>query len=160
MGNPFSQTEGRYHYGISNVTVQIPLDWLDKLLPRTASPQSEGEFASLRVLAQNQTCSECISGNYIYVHLGNITIDLEGKNWELFITRLINTVAPYVIADSIATSVAPSSDEWFLPPSVTWNLNAAALSTFMLGLIVAAISLYTPRFYLAIKKRRRVTHTT
>lgn len=147
-GNPFAQTEGTYRYNISNITVSIPLNWFNSL--QVNSPQSG--FASFAPrLVQNVTTE----GDYIYIHLGNISIDLEGKNWELVVTRIANSIAGYAFLSNFRGLQVEINE-----PSVQWNplvINGTMLTVLGFGVILGFVLMYAPRIYLAVKNRRRVT---
>ena len=143
-GNPFAETQGTYHYNISNVTISIPPNWL-----RGSSNPSGDNFASLAPrLAQNTT----IRGDYIYVHLGNITIDLEGKNWELFITRIMNNLAPYIILSNLADRA--NSDSYYSVPTQNYIY---AFGIIALGLVggwaaIKGLEWGAPRLYRRVRR--------
>lgn len=85
IGNPFTTTEGSYRYSFSDVTVEVPLGWLDNLF----------KLANVRGL--NLTTYD----EKIIIHVGNSTTTVSGKNWEHYISRIVGPVIAFITQQGI-----------------------------------------------------------
>ncbi len=135
--NPFAQTSGEYRLSWTDVTVNIPTGNLLGSSTSAAPPTSAAALApqgNSSAAPSNST----IPNNTIYIHVGNVTAILTGQNWDLVVTRIINSIGPYLLAYAFSSHSSYSYPD--SPSALLFNIVGAVFIAVLALLALALLA--------------------
>lgn len=126
IGNPFTTTEGSYRYSFSNVTVEVPLGWVDNL------------FKLANVKGLNLTTSN----EKVIIHVGNSTTTISGKNWEHYISRIGGSIIAFIAQQGVNQITSNWADSKPVSQPTVIIEKPYLLQDLLLGFIVGLAVMY------------------